>query len=84
MWLQPSSRTEPLFKSLIVLKFNDLINYHILKFLLQWKSKTLPRCFDSYFTYRAETHDYHTRQVTNNNLYLKRKKADQYGKRSMQ
>ena len=42
---EPHSRSEPIFKSLNIVKFLDLADLHILKFVSLWENKQLPSCF---------------------------------------
>ena len=42
---EPKSHSEPLFKSLNLLKLNDVIESHILSFVYQWSRRLLSPCF---------------------------------------
>jgi len=52
----PMSHSEPLLKSLNLLKFNDVIHSEILYFVYQWFHKLIPSCFFGFF----QTHILHT------------------------
>ena len=38
----PRSHSQPIFKSLHIVKFDDLIKYRILKFVFHWKRELVP------------------------------------------
>ena len=46
---EPMSHSEPLLKSLNLLKFNDIIHSEILSFVYQWFHKLVPSCFFGFF-----------------------------------
>ena len=46
---EPMSHSEPLLKSLNLLKFNDIIHSEILFFVYQWFHKLVPSCFFLFF-----------------------------------
>ena len=69
---EPKSHSEPLFKSLNLLKLNDFIESQILSFLYQWSRRLLPPCF------RGQS-----RQSCNRNLYVASVNTTQYGLRSI-
>ena len=73
---EPKSHSEPLFKSLNLLKLNDLIEFQILSFIYQWSHKLLPPCFSEYFKFTSSVHSHSTRQSCNRNLYVD---TTQYG-----
>ena len=50
---EPVLHSEPLLKSLNLLKFNDIIHSEILSFVYQWFHKLIPSCFLDFFK-----HDY--------------------------
>ena len=66
---EPKSHSEPLFKSLNLLKLND-IESQILSFVYQWSHRLLPPCFSEYFKFTSSVHSYSTRQSCNRNLYV--------------
>ena len=80
---EPQSHSEPLFKSLKILKFNDIINLQILTFVFQWSRNLTPLNFNDYFQLVSSIHTYSTRQSLSKNLYLKSVKTTQYGIRSL-
>ena len=80
---EPKSHSEPLFKSLNLLKLNDVIELQILSFVYQWSHRLLPPCFSEYFKFTSSVHSYSTRQSSNGNLYLASVNTTQYGLRSL-
>ena len=80
---EPKSHSEPLFKSLNLLKLNDAIELHILSpVVYQWSHRLLPPCFSEYFNFTSSVHSYSTRQSSKRNLYLASVNTTQYGLRS--
>ena len=75
--------SEPLLKSLNLLKFNDIIHSEILSFVYQWFHKLIPSCFLEFFKPISSIHDYPTRQSVNENLFIKSIRTTQYGIRSL-
>ena len=67
---EPKSHSEPLFKSLQLLKLNHVIESQILSFVYQWSRRLLPPCFSEYFEFTSSVHFYSTRQSCNRNLYV--------------
>ena len=80
---EPKSHSEPLFKSLNLLKLNDVIESQILSFVYQWSHGLLPPCFSKYFNFTSSVHSYATRQSCNRNLYVASVNTTQYGLRSL-
>ena len=80
---EPKSHSEPLFKSLKLLKLNDVIKSQILSFVYQWSHRLLPPCFNAYFKFTSFVHSYSTRQSCKSNLYVAAVKTTQYGLRSL-
>ena len=80
---EPKSHSEPLFKSLNLLKLNDVIELQILSFVYQWSHRLLPPCFSEYFKFTSSVHPYSTRQSSKRNLYLASVNTTQYGLRSL-
>mgnify|MGYP007058289051 FL=1 len=80
---EPMSHSEPLFKSLNLLKFNDIIHSEILSFVYQWFHKLIPSCFLEFFKPISSIHNYPTRQSVNENLFIKSIRTTQYGIRSL-
>ena len=80
---EPKSHSEPLFKSLNLLKLNDVIELQILSFVYQWSHRLLPPCFSEYFKFTSSVHSYSTRQSSKRNLYLASVNTTQYGLRSL-
>ena len=80
---EPKSHSEPLFKSLNLLKLNDVIESQILSFVYQLSHGLLPPCFSKYFNFTSSVHSYATRQSCNRNLYVASVNTTQYGLRSL-
>ena len=80
---EPMSHSEPLLKSLNLLKFNDIIHSEILSFVYQWFHKLVPSCFLDVFKPISSIHEYPTRQSLNENLFIKSIRTTQYGIRSL-
>ena len=79
---EPKSHSEPLFKSLNLLKLNDVIESQIFSFVYQWSHRLLPLCFSKYFNFTSSVHAY-SRQSCNRNLYVASVNTTQYGLRSL-
>ena len=79
----PRSHSEPLLKSLRLLKFSDIIHLEILSFVYQWYHKLSPSCFVNYFNPVSSIHSYNTRQSQIDNLFVKSVHTTQYGIRSL-
>ena len=67
----PRTHSEPLLKSLRLLKFSDIIHLEILSFVYQWYHKISPSCFANYFNPVSSIHSYNTRQSQIDNLFVK-------------
>ena len=80
---EPMSHSEPLLKSLNLLKFNDITQSEILSCAYQWFHKLIPSCFLAFFKPISSIHDYSTRQSVNENLFIKSIQTTQYGIRSL-
>ena len=80
---EPKSHSEPLFKSLNLLKFNDVIELQILSFVYQWSHRLLPPCFSEYFKFTSSVHSNSTRQSCNRNLYVASVNTTQFGLRPL-
>ena len=79
----PRSHSEPLLKSLRLLKFSDIIHLEILSFVYQWYHKLSPSCFVNYFNPVSSIHSYNTRQSQIDNLFVKSVHTTEYGIRSL-
>ena len=66
---EPVSHTEPLLKSLKLIKFCDIIHFETLSFVYQWFHKMTPSCFSDYFKSISSVHSYSTRQLLNEDLH---------------
>ena len=80
---EPVSHSEPLLKSLNLLKFNDIIHSEILSFVYQWFHKLVPSCFLDFFKPISSIHEYPTRQSLNEFFFFKSIRTTQYGIRSL-
>ena len=50
-----------------LLKFNNIFNLEVLKFVFKFRSKTLPSCFNEYFRQAAQIHYHSTRFSSDGN-----------------
>lgn len=80
----PRSHSEPLLKSLRLLKFSEIIHLEILAFVCQWQymymyHKLSPSCFVDYFNPVSSIHSYYTHQSLNDNMFVKSVHTVQYG-----
>ena len=80
----PQSHSEPIFKSLNIVKFDGLIKYHILKCVFFWKRELLPACFPNFYNFLREKHTYQNRQELNENMCVTNTNSDKFGERSIQ
>ena len=80
---EPASHSEPLLKSLNLLKFCDIIHVEIISFVYHWFHKLTPSCFADYLKPISSVHPYYTRQSNNDNLFLNQVQTTQYGLRSL-
>ena len=78
---EPKSHSEPLFKSLNLLKLNDVIESQILSFVYQRSRRLLPTCFSEYFEFTSSVHSCSTRQSCNRSFYVTLVNTTQYGLR---
>ena len=62
--------SSPLFKSLQVIKFFDLVELHIAIFMYKFHNGLLPPTFHSYFTKITDIHRYNTRLAAKQSYYL--------------
>ena len=60
----------PIYSYLKLLKFNNICNLEVLKFIFKFRSKTLPSCFNEYFRQAAQIHDHSTRFSSDGNLVV--------------
>ena len=57
----PLSASNPIFKSLNILKINDILKIHSLIFAHKYYKNSLPKAFDNYFSTISEVHSIDTR-----------------------
>ena len=76
----PSS---PIFSDLKILKLHDLFQLKLFCFVYDCINRTSPSCFHSFFDLVESVHQYGTRQVTKNDIFLTWKNTLQYGIRSV-
>ncbi len=62
---QYNSPTNDIFKELNILKFDDMINMEINKFMYKFKYSHLPKPLSAVFTRNQEVHNYNTRNANN-------------------
>ena len=72
----PSS---PLFKSLDLIKFLDLVTFHIAIFMYKFHNHLLPSVFQSFFIKVDKIHCYNTRHAAKQSFYLPKVRTN-YGK----
>ena len=73
------SPSSPLFKSLQVIKFHDLVTFHIATFMYKFHNQLLPTAFHSFFTKVTNIHNYNTRLAAKQSYYLPSVRTN-YGK----
>ena len=59
-----NAHTEPIFKKLNLLKFQDIHLLHLGQFMFSFKNSILPRKFENIFTTNNQIHNYNTRQLS--------------------
>ena len=67
---QFDSPSSPLFKSLQVIKFYDLVTFYIATFTYKFHKELLPIAFYSFFTRLINIHNYNTRLAAKQSYYL--------------
>ena len=67
---QYDSPSSPLFKSPQVIKFYDLVTFHIATFMYKFHNQLLPTAFHSFFTKVTNIHKYNTRLAEKQSYYL--------------
>ena len=81
---EPVSHSEPLLKSLKLMKCCVIIHFEILSFVFyQWFHKMTPSCFSDYFKAISSVYSYSTRQSLNEDLFVNSVQTTQYGIRSL-
>ena len=79
-----NAHTEPIFKSLQLLKIPDIYKQCVLKFYFQYCHSQLPSYLQSFsYTFRKDIHEYNTRNKTALNTGQARIKAAQNSIRNM-
>ena len=73
------AHSEPLFKKLEILKFQDSIVVNNCKFVYDFFNNNLPGSFSNTFTRTDELYDYSTRQATTGKLYIPSYKTTNFG-----
>ena len=74
------STTEPTFKALRLLKFQDIVKLQTLKFVFLCRKNLSQPIFHDYYTPLKNIHMYDTRQVSNRDIYVSKVKTECYGK----
>jgi len=67
---QYDSPSSSLFKSLQVIKFYDLVTFHIATFMYKFYNQLLPTAFHSFFTKVNNIHKYNTRLAAKQSYYF--------------
>ena len=70
--------SSPLFKSLEIIKFLDLIAFHLVIFMYKYHNQLLPLVFSSFFSKISHIHTYHTRLGAKQYYYLPKARTN-YG-----
>ena len=60
----------PLFKSLEIIKFLELVTFHLAIFMYKYHNQLLPSVFNSFFTKISQIHTYNTRLGAKQSYYL--------------
>ena len=77
------AHSEPLFKKLEILKFQDSIVVNNCKFVYDFLNNNLPGSFNNIFIRTDELHDHTTRQATTGKLYIPSYKTTNFGLKSI-
>ena len=78
-----TSPSSPIFLNLKILRLHDLFQLKLLSFVYDSVNKISPACFHSFFPLVESVHQYGTRQVTKNCIFVCQKNTLQYGLRSV-
>ena len=78
-----TSPSSPIFLDLKILRLHDLFQLKLLSFVYDSVNKISPACFHSFFPLADFVHQYGTRQVTKNCIFVCQKNTLQYGLRSV-
>ena len=62
--------SSPLFKSLEIIKFLDLVTFHLAIFMYKYHNQLLPSVFSSFFSKISQIHTYNTRLGAKQSYYL--------------
>ena len=73
------SPSSPLFKSLELIKFFDIVLFQIAIFMYKFHNNVLPAVFHSFFTKVTSVHNYNTRLAAKHSYYLPYARTN-YGK----
>ena len=64
------SHTDPIFRDLEVLKFSNVVLFHLGKFMFFFSKGLLPNSFNKMFTLANYIHPYNTSNSSNSNFYI--------------
>ena len=67
-----------LFKSLEIIKFLDLVTFHLAIFMYKYHNQLLPSVFNSFFTKISQIHTYNTKLGAKQSYYLPKARTN-YG-----
>ena len=70
--------TSPLFKSLNILKFTDLLFFHNALLMYQYHEKSLPPIFDDFFKPIYRIHSHNTRLASRSSLHIPQIRGAKY------
>ena len=62
--------TTPLFAELKILRFNDLYEFCLCKFMYKYMNNALPSCFNACFTLASNVHSCNTRSASRKHLFV--------------
>ena len=64
------TKLNPLYQKLNLLKLNNVFKPEILKFMYNYQSKSLPKCFSDFFAVPSELHSYPTTFASGDNYLV--------------
>ena len=79
----PLSHTLLIFKSLKLLQLYDVFRIKLLCFVYESIRKPNPYCFDDFFLFNSDVHEYSTRQSNRGDVFRNHKNSFWYGLRSI-
>ena len=77
------SHTLPIFKTLKLLRLQDVFQLKMLSFVFESINKLNPMCFHDFFTCTSSIHECHTRHSYRGDVFLAHKNSLKYGLKSI-